>query len=246
MVLDLATAVQFNRNLTCVPKCALTSKLWDEVDPVDLATLVVACMSDASVAYISGKGSIAAVESASSHKGPGIYELSQSFDALRQGTYIGKTDTNMSLRINCHRSAAKTKKSTLYRAIRAFRDRPYYELLLVKLPSNDPYSFLRLWRYLCPKTAAKTSVEPEAKDVRATFISLIEASFIALRRTFRLDEDYSIEGNEVFGNPSGVGLNGTSGTKVSVNRTRGSAPARDSSSWWRERCPRRGMWSSKA
>lgn len=94
---------------------------------------------------------------------------------------------------------------------------------MVKLPSNDPYCFLRLWRYLCPKTAAKTSVEPDARDVRATFVPLIEASFIALRRSFRLDEGYLTEANQVFGDPSGIGLNGTPGTENSVNRTRGAA-----------------------
>ncbi|PWN23169.1 hypothetical protein BCV69DRAFT_297118 [Microstroma glucosiphilum] len=164
MILDLAIALGFSRRLDWVTKCELTSTLWNEVHAVDLASLVVGWMSDATVAYLLGTGSIDKVEAAKTHQAAGIYALVQSFDSQREGVYIGKSDSN---------------------------------------------------RQSCPDTAAERRKPLSATSVRAIFVSLIEAAFIALRGTYRRSAEYSSDAHAVFGTSVGtVPLNGTPGTKT--------------------------------
>lgn len=219
MILHLAISLDFNRRLDCVPTCELTSAHWDEVHAIDLASLIVGWMSDATIAYLIGVGSIDEVEPAKTHRAAGVYAHVQNFDSLRDGVYIGKSDSSVSVRINSHRCTAKTRKCTLYRAIRAFKDRTFHELLLVGIPSFDPHWFYSLWEHLCPDTIADWDKPLSATAVRATFVSIIEAAFIDLCRTFRLDDEYDAEAHKVFGSPTTtVPLNGTPGTENAVAR----------------------------
>lgn len=138
LILDLALAVDFNLKLDCVPQCALTRRLWDEVHPIDLATMVVSWMNDAAVGYVMGAVGASDVESADAWQAAGIYELYQSCDSRRTATYIGKSDVNIRYRMMSHRLAKKKKKSTLYRVLRTFQNREFRELLLVPVPSAAP------------------------------------------------------------------------------------------------------------
>ncbi|PWN23171.1 hypothetical protein BCV69DRAFT_111052 [Microstroma glucosiphilum] len=223
MALDIASAIEFNRQLTCVAMCALTSSLWDEAHPLDLATMVVAYMSEAAIKYLFGSGDASQVEAAKSHQSAGVYSLVQSFDAERCGVDVGKSNVSVSKRINAHRAAvAKSKQSTLYQALKAFQGRPFYEILLVGFPVSDPDWFRRLWTRLCPITAASWEQPLDSGDIRETFTSLVEASFIALRQSFPKNEQYTEERTAIFGALAGVkGLNETPGTEDTVNKSRG-------------------------
>jgi hypothetical protein len=176
MVLDITAAIQFNRSLDCVPKFVITSSLWDEAHPLDIATLVVGWMSDAAVAYVLGSGSVSDVEAADTCNSAGIYELSQSCDAQRTGKYVGKSDISIAARMRSHRAAKKTKNSSLYRCFRAFQAREFHELLLVPIPSALPQWLRSLWRQLAPRTAMEYSEPLSSIVIRSSFVSMVEAA----------------------------------------------------------------------
>lgn len=215
LILDLACAIDFNRHLDCVANCEVTARLWCEAHPLDISTLVVGWMSDAAVAYILGSGSISDVEAADTWNGAGIYELSQSCDAQRTGKYIGKSDISIANRMKSDRAAKKTKNSSLYRHLRAFQAREFHELLLVPIPSALPQWFRSLWRHLPPPRTALQYSEPLSSIVmRSSFVSMVEAAFIALRRSFRKHRPYEEIADQTFRTPAGtIGLNSTPGTE---------------------------------
>jgi hypothetical protein len=88
LILDLALAFEFNRSLDCIPQCALMRRLWDEVQAIDLATMVVSWMSDAAVGYVMGAVSPADVESADTWQAAGIYELLQDRDPVHTSNCV--------------------------------------------------------------------------------------------------------------------------------------------------------------
>lgn len=220
--LDLALAVEFNRSLDCVPQCALTSRLWSEVHPIDLATTIVSWMSDSAVAYVLGSESAVNVEPADTWQAAGIYELFQSCDSRRTAAYIGKSDVNTRYRMKSHRYAKKTKGTNLHRFLRSFKDREFRELLLVPIPSAAPGWFRCLWHRLCPQTSSNWNEPLRSLAIRSTFVSTVEAAFIALRRSFRKHPPYEQLADQTFGTPAGtIGLNSTPGTEDNAARVEG-------------------------
>ncbi|PWN18684.1 hypothetical protein BCV69DRAFT_70166 [Microstroma glucosiphilum] len=138
MTLDLAEAIAFCRGLDDVAQCPIVEELWGEATPLDLATVAVRYMSDASIEYVQGLVGVTHVEGVWSHKPAGVYELLIDCDDTRGARYIGKSDHGVRKRMISHMSACRRgKKSTLYNVMRAFEERPCHQVLLVGLPISN-------------------------------------------------------------------------------------------------------------